>query len=262
MSALIDWMKATAVSVARRLKQCFERTEPVLHEEHRFYKLSSSCQIPKLDVIYESLFGRRTDGCFVEVGAFDGEYVSNTSGLADIGWTGYYIEPIPEYCERCKVRHAGNKNVIVSQCAIGAESGEAEINVGGPLSTIRDDVKENFESLDWAKGNFPGEKIQVQQLTLEEYLVKHRVKSEFELLVVDVEGYEWNVFRNFDIQRWRPRMVVIELHDQNDDYLLLREELNALVRYFDDNGYKIIYKDSTNTIYVPKDSYSQSGHDA
>ncbi len=196
----------------------------------------------------------------MEVGAYDGEYASNTSGLADIGWSGYYIEPVLQYFQRCKARHVRNKNITVSQCAIGAELGEVEINVGGPLSTIRDDVKWNFESLDWAKGNFTGEKIRVNQLTLEQYLIEHQVKPIFELLVVDVEGYEWNVLRNFDIQRWRPKMVIVELHDQNDDYLLLREELNDLVRYFDKNGYKVIYKDYTNTIYVPKNFYPQSRH--
>lgn len=74
-----------------------------------------------------------------------------------------------------------------------------EINVGGPLSTIRDDVKRIFETLDWARGDFTGEKIYVQQLTLENYLIKHKVKHQFELLVIDVEGYEWEILRNFDI---------------------------------------------------------------
>jgi FkbM family methyltransferase len=201
-------------------------------------------------------FSRISDGCFVEIGAYDGEYASNTSGLADIGWTGYYIEPVPEYYQRCKARHAdNNKNITTNQCAIGAESGQVEINVGGPLSTIRNEMRQNFETLCWAKGKFSGEKIQVPQLTLEEYLIKHRVEPLFELLVIDVEGYEWNVLRNFDIQKWYPQMVIVELHDQNNDYLLIREECNNIVRYFDDNGYKVIYKDFSNTIYVPKDSY-------
>lgn len=248
------------MSILGRIRRYLKPSAPAAGETPRFYKLSPTCQIPKLDVIYEQYFGRRTDRYFVEVGAYDGEYASNTSGLADIGWTGYYVEPVPEYFQRCKARHAKNKNITVSQCAISAQPGEVEINVGGPLSTIRDDVKQNFESLDWARENFTGEKIQVHQLTLEQYLVKHGAKSHFDLLVVDVEGYEWNVFHNFEIQKWWPQMVMIELHDQNDDYLILREECNNIVRYFDDNGYKVIHKDFSNTIYVPKDSYPRFSH--
>lgn len=50
-------------------------------------------------------------------------------------------------------------------------------------------------------------------------------------------------------------MVIIELHDQNDDYFIIRENCHNLVRYFSENAYKVIFKDFTNTIYVPKDSY-------
>ena len=49
-----------------------------------FYGLSPTCQIPKLNTIYEMYFGQKNNGCFVEVGAYDGEYVSNTSG--EVNW--------------------------------------------------------------------------------------------------------------------------------------------------------------------------------
>jgi len=220
-------------------------------ESSTFYPVSETCQIPDLDAIYQKYFGRRTDGCFVEVGAFDGEYVSNTSGLADIGWTGHYIEPVPEYAERCKARHARNSRVTVSQVAIGAEPATVEINVAGPLSTISERARRNFQSLDWAKGYFAREeRVTVRQLTLNDYLEQHAVKPGFELLSVDVEGYEWEVLRNFDIKKWRPQMVVIELHDQNENYLALREDCKKIVQYFSEHDYKPIYKDSSNTIYV------------
>lgn len=242
------------MSILRKVKRYLMLSKPSQNEASSFYKLSPTCQIPKLDVIYERYFEQRTDGCFVEVGAYDGEYVSNTSGLADIGWTGYYIEPVPEYFQRCKARHRRNEGVTVSQCAIGAEQGKVTINVGGPLSTISGEMRDHFRSLEWARGSFKqDEKVVVNKLTLGDYLVKHRIQPQFELLVVDVEGYEWEVLRNFDIQRWRPQMVIIELHDQNDDYLLIQEECNNIVRYFDENSYKVIYKDFTNTIYVPKE---------
>lgn len=239
----------------RKIRQLLTSSSPSEDEKGCFYNLSTTCQIPKLDVVYEQYFGHKTDGCFVEVGAFDGEYASNTSCLADIGWYGFYIEPVPEYFQRCVARHAQNKNITVSQYAIGMETQKVEINVGGPLSTISDKMRKGFDSLDWAKGNFGREKVQVNQVTLEDYLVKNKVKKKFELLVVDVEGYEWNVMRSFDIQEWMPDMIIIELHDQNDDYLFLREKCNNIVRYFDDNCYKVIFKDFTNTIYVPKDAY-------
>lgn len=212
----------------------------------------SKCQVVGLTFIYKYCFGQRTNGCFVEVGAFDGEYLSNTNNLADIGWIGYYIEPVPEYFERCKARHAKNKNITVSQLAIGAETRTVEVNIGGPLSTIRDKVKQIYEFCDWSKHCFDQKegKVQVEQRTLNDYLIEHGIKPDFELLVVDVEGYEWEVFRNFDIAKWQPQMAIVEIRDKDEEFIPIREDYKKVIRYFNDNDYKEIYKDSTNTIYL------------
>ncbi len=232
-----------------KLKRRFLRGAP---GEQRFYPLSPTCQIPKLSLIYEQYFGRREEGTFVEVGAFDGEYVSNTSGLADIGWRGIYLEPVPDFCEKCRGRHASNHNVSVINTAVGDREGTLTIHVGGPLSTASNDMKANFSQLSWAQDSFRHEKAcTVRMTTLETVLRDNAVTPGFELLVIDVEGYEWNVLQRFDIAYWRPQMVVIELHDQNDDYFDIREECKSIVHYFDGADYKVIWKDFTNTIYVP-----------
>jgi len=225
------------------------RVLEVFKGKDKFYKFSQKSQIRDLSVIYENYFGRRTDGCFVEIGAYDGDYVSSTSVLADMGWTGYYVEPIPEYSDQCKTRHANNKNVTVSQIAIGPESGTAKIHVGGPLSTIKDDMQRLFE-FRTLKGNDVYEPIEVEQIPLGDYLAEHQVRPNFELLVVDVEGYEWEVFRNFDIEKWRPQVIIVELLDQNDRYAFLREDCENVISYFKEHDYRLIYKDFTNTIYV------------
>src|SRR5579885_680685 len=76
-----------------------------------FYRPTQTCQIPILGGLYEHLFGERTDGTFVEVGAYDGETYSNTSSLADLGWRGVYVEPVPSSVARCRQRHARNPRV-------------------------------------------------------------------------------------------------------------------------------------------------------
>jgi len=200
-------------------------------------------------------FGQRIDGCFVEVGAYDGEYCSNTSGLADVGWKGYYIEPVPQYAELCKSRHSRNLAITVSQFAIGDREAKINIHVGGPLSTVSDHMKTHFESLSWAQGQLTGMQIEVEQQTLDQYLVAHNITQGFDLLVVDVEGQEWSVLRQFNCEYWRPKMVIIELHDQNPDYACIHAECNQVVQYFEEHAYKVVYKDFTNTVYVPKCSY-------
>lgn len=221
-----------------------------------YYPLAASCQIEGLTNIYEQYFGRKSNGTFIEVGAFDGEYVSNTSGLADIGWKGIYIEPVPEFYERCKERHRKNKNITVMNVAVGAEKGTAKMHVGGPLSTAEPKVKSTFSKLNWAKASFVNStECSVDVEALNSLLEREGVVPGFDLLVVDVEGYEWNVLQGFNVEYWSPKMIIIELHDQNDDYWAIREECMQIVKYLDMANYKVIWKDFTNTVYVPADSF-------
>jgi len=239
--------------VASHTKQNVNQSEI---EKFDYYNLSQTCQIPNLSTIYEQYFGKINDGTFVEFGAFDGDYVSNSSGLADIGWTGYYIEPIPQYYEKCKNRHINNKKIIVSNYAIGEKKGKIEINIAGSLSTASKSQLNDFKQIEWASSHFQdNETIISPMITLEDYLIKENINPNFELLIIDVEGYEWNALKNFRINKWNPKMVIIELHDQNNNYVSIRDDCNNIVEYFDRNNYKVIFKDHSNTIYVPKDKF-------
>ena len=186
-----------------------------------FFRLSQTCQIPRLGLIYEQYFRKITNGTFVEIGAFDGEYASNTSGLADIGWSGLYVEPVPEFYDKCLLRHAKNLNVKVVNTAVGEEEGTLTLSIGGPLTTADNAMIDNFKKIEWAKSSFRYEiKINTSLTTLHRLLVQAKIDCGFEVLVIDVEGFEWNVLKAFDINKWHPQMVIIELHDQNDDYFI------------------------------------------
>src|SRR5438876_107905 len=71
----------------------------------------------------------------VDGGAYDGETYSNTSCLADLGWRGVYIEPVPEAAAKCRARHAASRAVSVIDCAIGAADGTTRLWQNGPCST-------------------------------------------------------------------------------------------------------------------------------
>jgi FkbM family methyltransferase len=204
-------------------------------------------QIPQLGSLLTRLLGYKSGGTFVEVGGYDGLYVSNTYPLAKLGWNGYYIEPI--YHEACRKNHRLHKNVTVSPYAIGEVAGEVQMHVGGPLSTCSSTARDIFENLNWAKGCFKNKGIvTVQQMTLNDYLLEQQVSPNFDLLVVDVEGYEWSVFKNFDLQKWHPKVIICELHDKNDSYERLRDS-HGQVREKILELYDIQYEDFTNTVF-------------
>lgn len=208
------------------------------------YKLSETCQINNLDLIYNNYFGYPSKGTFVEVGSYDGESYSNTSCLADIGWNGLYIDPILEHCLRCAQRHQNN-DVSIVNCSIGLDEIPIEIYSNGPLSTS------NLDHLKWLKNSF-GDKITCQQYRLDNIFDKFKIRPGFDILIVDVEGNEDNVFDSFDLVFWSPKMIIVELVDchpefRGYDISNIHKNLREKIKELD---YIEVYKDHINTIFV------------
>lgn len=245
----------------------FEARKPVvalkrhLQDENAYYKFHVSCQIPGISNLYEQVFGLTPKGQFVEFGAFDGELYSNTSGLADLGWKGLYIEPNPEFSAKCRERHSKNQ-VVVLPYAVGPDERMITLNLGGAYSTASEETKKIYNNNELFHVEVGEKSIQVQQRKLHDMLVENHVQPGFEVMVVDIEGFEWEALRNFDILHWKPRVVIIEIEDRHEafqtrnaamteqEFQKVLERFRNLRTYFKDAGYGIMYQDHINTMYV------------
>jgi FkbM family methyltransferase len=211
-----------------------------------------SCQIPRLDEIYHQVFGTRAYGTFVEVGAHDGESFSNTCFLADLGWHGLYIEPVPTFATLCALRHARN-NVKVIPCAVGAAHQQIDLHIGGTLTTTSARQVEVYGKIPWARGNHRGQVIEVPQLRLDSLLERMAaIPRDFDLLVIDTEGTEDEVLAGLS-PAWRPRMMIVEIEDEHPDlskFEDIRQRAAALRQTIAARGYREIYRDPINTVYV------------
>ena len=221
------------------------------HHGASFYPHPPFCQLPVLGGLYELVLGERTDGTFVEVGAFDGETYSNTSCLADLGWHGLYIEPVPANCERCRQRHARNPNVQVIECAIGAADGRAALWQNGPCSTLSDD--EHALNLEQDVIFEPEiRRIDVVLRRLDGVLREAGLLPGFDLLVVDVDGAEEAVFAGFELAAWRPRFLLVELIEDSPHFAGHAGLIGAARRvraHIAQAGYVEIYRDAANTLF-------------
>lgn len=220
------------------------------------YEFRSDCQIPQLGEKLKQLLGYKTDGTFVEVGAFDGVYVSNTFGLAKIGWNGLYIEPVHAHFELCKKNHANHPNVKCVNYAVGDTECLIDINVGRELSTISNEMKDIYGNIQWAKPFHSGQIQKCHQKTLDSILEESSIAPDFDILVIDVEGYELNVLLGFDILKWKPKVVIIELEDGHDSFQgdsekekKFRENCKTCRLLLEKAGYKLFWKDQINSIY-------------
>jgi FkbM family methyltransferase len=213
-------------------------------------KLSPSCQLPLLLHFYEKYLPQT--GTFVEVGAYDGESFSNTSCLADAGWTGHYIEPIPEFAQKCVARHASNL-IKVATVAIADTEGSIDFNVGLALTTASVDTLSAYRDIAWAKECVFERRISVAATTMDAFLKSNGIEAAFDLLVIDVEGFEEKVFSAFDLAFWRPGMMIVELNDYHADFVATPALQLSAKRVRDrilGTGYMQVYADAINTIFV------------
>lgn len=219
-----------------------------------FYRPEPSCQIPTLAGLYAQFLGERHEGTFVEVGAYDGVSFSNTSCLAAAGWSGLLIEPVPEFAARCRALYAGNPRIEVVESAVGDANGQLDLHRAGALSTANPSLYDEYGRLPWSRRHVGSTSIvSVTQQRLDQILEDRHIPVAFDLLVVDVEGFESQVFAGFDVPRWRPAMMIVELADTHPDLRSTRQSDAELSRSIREAGYDVVFKDMVNTVFVRTD---------
>ena len=220
------------------------------------FPTSLSCQIDNISTLYEAFFVKKVDGVFVEVGAFDGYTFSNSWGLAHSGWRGIYVEPIPKYAALCRKNHSEHHKVSVVEKIVSSSTGNKEaIFLAGTLSTTSSEQIESYRSQKWSKKHVSDKQIAVSTITLNDLLEIENVKAGFDLLVVDVEGTEATVFSGFNLEWWRPKMIIVELEEFHTSVRENRSSHTQLRNQIEDSGYSIVFKDQINTVFVDRNLY-------
>ncbi|MEK6700803.1 MAG: FkbM family methyltransferase [Planctomycetota bacterium] len=167
------------------------------------------------DALVWSLLDGQLDGFFIEVGAFDGWNYSTTYAFEAIGWKGLLIEAIPERCEVCRKGRAGSRVVNAALSRRGS-AGDATFTIvqdhyGGMLSyntTTPDHLG------DLRQGGFRTRPVTVPLTSMDALLEGH--KGEIDFASIDVEGGEADVLDGFDLDRWKPKVLLIEDNNRNN----------------------------------------------
>jgi FkbM family methyltransferase len=165
------------------------------------------------------------NGWFVEAGANDGFRQSNTYYLARFrGWRGVLIEPLAHLADECRIRRPESQ---VFQCALGApenSSDSLQLRYAGLMSSVCGSFK---GELDEEKRSKEGQLIQgipvqttifsVPVRTLTDVLDESHTPKEFDLLSLDVEGYELEVLKGLNFEKYRPKALCIEVRNKHLD---------------------------------------------
>ena len=157
------------------------------------------------DRILAKIFGERTDGSCVEVGANDVRTGSASYLFEQRGWRCLLVEPIPELVEQIR-KH---RSCTVINCAASSRAGEARFFVAENVEAISglDVTPERAQWIETAGGTV--REITVRTATLDS-LLEEAGFGQLDFVTIDVEGHELAVLEGFDLDRHRPRIVILE----------------------------------------------------
>jgi FkbM family methyltransferase len=222
-----------------------------------YFSVGPACQVENVGGLYEKYLGAIDDGFYVEIGAFDGVSHSNTLGLARRGWSGVLVEPHPLAATKLRENYANFPKIAIEQVAVGKKDGEiVNLSNAGTLSSTSADLTEHYKRLPWASGAVLGGSQEVESMRLDTLLERHG-PDRLDLLVVDVEGSEEAVFSGFDLKKWKPQMVIVELTENHPDFHNFRQGDARLYLNILEAGYVPVFKDSVNTVFVESNRFRE-----
>lgn len=208
------------------------------------------------DRILWQVFRYRPAGYFIEVGAYDGVTLSNTYFLEQMGWCGLLIEPIAPLCEKAAAARPRSR-VIHSAVSSPSRRGTATFTVtrNVPVLSFLDADQDHINRCRREGAELV--EIEVPVSSLDEIILRERKEPapfggpwiakigwRIDLISIDVEGGELDVLAGLDLDRFKPRVLVLE----ND-----RPAGGEIDPYLTARGYRKFHRQTINDFYARRD---------
>ena len=183
------------------------------------------------DLLVVFLLKGKQRGFFVEIGAADGVYLSNTLILErDFQWTGILSEPACGWHTALKA----NRKASIDFRFVWAKSRERlefKETESRDLSTLSSLTDRDFNQLERAIGTT----YLVDTISLNELLSEHNSPRGIDYLSIDTEGTEFAILRAFDFSRHDIKVITIEHNYVEPDREQIKQLLTAnnFVRIFE-----------------------------
>lgn len=171
------------------------------------------------------------DAFVIQIGANDGISFDDTRGFLDMyQWPALLVEPIPEIFQELKSNFSDRNNYLFDQSAITNHDGPVVM-----LNVSRDTINENslhpgykgMSALYPLKNGFGSDyerdihvrdnlskDVTVNGITFNTLLSKHNI-TEFDVLLCDAEGHDWEIFSQINLEKYRPKIIRLEYMNLN-----------------------------------------------
>jgi FkbM family methyltransferase len=161
------------------------------------------------------------EAAFLQIGAndgFTGDPLYPLLMRRDTRWRGLLVEPVAHLFAALSRRHAKNPNLRLERAAITERDGTVVIHrlTNTPADSLWLDQIPSLDRDVLQKGaaqfGKPESAIleeEVPSLTVVTLLQRHAIPH-LDLLVIDAEGWDWRILRQFDLKALQPELILYE----------------------------------------------------
>lgn len=153
---------------------------------------------------------------------------SNTIELLQIGWQGYYFDPVPLFVEQAKLLAPDKNKIYTKAVGLGKNNEEKFLRAG---DTFLERDTQSIPNVNWINKTY---KIQ----NANEALLESNIPNFIDFFSLDVEGYELNILESIDFNKYKFNLVFVEV-----ERVTLEGVANLLPNY------KCIEYDQSNALF-------------
>jgi FkbM family methyltransferase len=173
-----------------------------------------------------SIIGDKPNGFFIELGACDGLYLSNTLFFEKtLKWQGICIEPNNNYFKKLKENRSCNvSNELISS----VPDKEVDFSICDAASGIIDNNIGPFTKKETI--------VKKKTTTLDRVLETFNAPSVIDYLSLDVEGHEYSILSTFPFEKYKFRCLTVEHNAPHVGPV----QQNLIREILEKNGYKYV----------------------
>ena len=221
----------------------------------KFRSRKISYSLSGIDLLVTHIFQNKKKGFFIDIGCNHPVYNNNTYLLYKKGWRGINVDLDKQSIDLFNIyrKHDFNKNVAVS--SVSKEVDLYFYHNKSAINTI------NKTSAEFQKA-IPKEVRKITTNTLNTIILESSfADKKVDFLSIDVEGYELEVLKGFDLKKYSPKVIVIEFLDLSLKKLevvnfKIQNVLDSPVyKYMTDNNYTLVNWFHSDLLFVSKNQY-------
>ena len=149
------------------------------------------------------------NGNFLDIGAHDGESLSNTRALALSGWSGTLVEPNPNLFLRLIERYGHDPKITLINAAMSDKSGLTKFYYDKDGCQYSSSIAENIKKL------FPANDYSISYL-VNSIPPKDLNVENFDFVSIDAEGSDLAILRAFRGSLKKTQLICIEYSNADE----------------------------------------------